>query len=359
MATIDVIGVRKSFNATVVLQGVDLSIASGEFVVLVGPSGCGKSTLLRLIAGLEDATSGEIRIGGELVNDRAPKDRDIAMVFQSYALYPHMTVRDNMSYSLKLKRTAKSVIADAVAKAGAKLGLGALQDRKPRQLSGGQRQRVAMGRAIVRKPRAFLFDEPLSNLDARLREQMRTEIRKLHRDLGTTSVYVTHDQIEAMTMADRIVAMQGGVIQQVGTPLELYDNPANMFVAGFIGAPAMNFLNAEASVSEGSTMLRIGGQTIATLPATQVRPAPGPVIAGIRPERVFLAPEGAISARVDLVEPTGLGTVVHFDVEGQLLTLFTTDRPAVKVGDAVRLRIEPIDLRLFDAATGDRRRARP
>jgi len=326
-------------------------------VVLVGPSGCGKSTLLRLIAGLEDATSGEIRIGGQLVNDVAPKDRDIAMVFQSYALYPHMTVRDNMSYSLKLKRTAKSVIADAVAKAGAKLGLGALQDRKPRQLSGGQRQRVAMGRAIVRKPRAFLFDEPLSNLDARLREQMRTEIRKLHRDLGTTSVYVTHDQIEAMTMADRIVAMQGGVIQQVGTPLELYDDPANMFVAGFIGAPAMNFLNTQADVSDGMTVLRIGNQTIATLGPDQVQPIGGPVIAGIRPERVVLAPEGAISARVDLVEPTGLGTVVHFDVEGQLLTLFTTDRPVLAVGDAVRLRVDAGDLRLFEPATGSRRRS--
>jgi len=357
MATIDVIGVRKNFNATAVLKGVDLSIASGEFVVLVGPSGCGKSTLLRLIAGLEDPTDGEIRIGGELVNDRAPKDRDIAMVFQSYALYPHMTVRDNMSYSLKLKRTAKTIIADAVAKAGAKLGLDALQDRKPRQLSGGQRQRVAMGRAIVRKPRAFLFDEPLSNLDARLREQMRSEIRKLHRDLGTTSVYVTHDQIEAMTMADRIVAMQGGLIQQVGTPLELYDDPANMFVAGFIGAPAMNFLQAQASPDGASTLLRIGSQALARVASDQVRPMQGAVVVGIRPERVSLGGQGALSARVDLVEPTGLGTVAHFDLEGQILTLFTTDRPAIKAGDVVRLHVEPSDLRLFDHESGERLRA--
>jgi len=247
MASIGITSVRKNFGGVSVLKGVDLAIASGEFVVLVGPSGCGKSTLLRLIAGLEELSSSEIRIGGALVNDLPPKDRDIAMVFQSYALYPHMSVRDNMSYSLKLKRTPREAIGEAVRSAGAKLGLEALLERKLRQLSGGQRQRVAMGRAIVRKPKAFLFDEPLSNLDARLREQMRFEIRKLHRDLGATSVYVTHDQIEAMTMADRIVAMNGGIVQQVGTPLELYDDPANIFVAGFIGSPAMNFLEARLS----------------------------------------------------------------------------------------------------------------
>ena len=354
MAAIDVIAVRKNFNATAVLKGIDLSVAAGEFVVLVGPSGCGKSTLLRLIAGLEEASSGEIRIGGRRVDDLAPKDRDIAMVFQSYALYPHMTVRDNMSYSLRLKRTAKSVIAEAVARAGAKLGLEALQERKPRQLSGGQRQRVAMGRAIVRKPRAFLFDEPLSNLDARLREQMRGEIRKLHRDLGTTSVYVTHDQIEAMTMADRIVAMQGGTIQQVGTPLELYDDPANMFVAGFIGAPAMNFLKVEAVAAPEGLQLRLGGQVLATLGAG--RGPVGAVVAGVRPERVLLAAEGSIAARVDLVEPTGLATVVHLDIGGQFLTLFTTERPVLRTGETVRLRIDSSDFRLFDPITGERLR---
>src|SRR3954451_4286837 len=257
MAAIDITDLRKSFGTVQILKGVDLSIASGEFVVLVGPSGCGKSTLLRLIAGLETATTGEIRIGGEPVDDLPPKDRDIAMVFQSYALYPHMTVRDNMSYSLRLQKSPREAILNAVAEAGAKLGLGALLERKPRQLSGGQRQRVAMGRAIVRRPRALLFEEPLSNLDARLREQMRFEIKKLHRDFGATSVYVTHDQIEAMTMADRIVAMNEGIIQQVGTPLDLYDDPANIFVAGFIGSPAMNFLDARAVLSGTSVTIDI------------------------------------------------------------------------------------------------------
>ena len=355
MTSIDINGVEKSFGAVSVLKGIDLAVASGEFVVLVGPSGCGKSTLLRLIAGLEDASAGEILIGGRVVNDLPPKDRDIAMVFQSYALYPHMTVRDNMSYSLKLKRTPKEVIADAVAKAGAKLGLQALIDRKPRQLSGGQRQRVAMGRAIVRKPKAFLFDEPLSNLDARLREQMRFEIRKLHRDLGATSVYVTHDQIEAMTMADRIVAMNAGIIQQVGTPLDLYDNPANRFVAEFIGSPAMNFLDARAATAGGSTQLRLGDQVLAGLNAPLDLPADGRVTVGVRPERVTLSDgAGAIAARVELVEPTGLGAVVHLQLGGQFLKLFTIGRPAVAVGDAVQIRIEAADVRLFHPETGKR-----
>ena len=227
------------------LHGVDLDITDGEFVVLVGPSGCGKSTLLRMIAGLEEVTDGEIRIGGSRVNELPPKDRDIAMVFQSYALYPHMTVADNMSYSLRLQEDAAGADRDVRwHAAAAKLGLDPLLERRPKALSGGQRQRVAMGRAIVRQPKAFLFDEPLSNLDARLREQMRAEIKKLHARPRRTSIYVTHDQIEAMTLADRIVAMHGGVVQQVGTPLELYDRPANLFVAGFIGSPAMNFLDA-------------------------------------------------------------------------------------------------------------------
>src|SRR5690348_10784080 len=240
MASIDISGVSKSFGAVKVLHGMDLALADGEFIVLVGPSGCGKSTLLRMIAGLELVSAGTIRIGGTVVNDLPPKDRDIAMVFQSYALYPHMNVADNMSYSLRLRRAAREKIAAAVSGAAEKLGLQPLLERRPKALSGGQRQRVAMGRAIVRQPRAFLFDEPLSNLDARLREQMRSEIKKLHKDLGATSIYVTHDQIEAMTLADRIVAMHAGVVQQVGSPLELYDRPANLFVAGFIGSPAMN-----------------------------------------------------------------------------------------------------------------------
>ncbi|MGO4336835.1 ABC transporter ATP-binding protein [Labrys sp. KB_33_2] len=351
MANIEVKAVRKNYGALPILKGIDLSIASGEFVVLVGPSGCGKSTLLRLIAGLEDTTQGQILIDGAMVNDLPPKDRDIAMVFQSYALYPHMSVRDNMSYALKLRKKAADFISDAVTKAGAKLGLEALQERKPRQLSGGQRQRVAMGRAIVRNPKAFLFDEPLSNLDARLREQMRFEIRKLHRDLGATSVYVTHDQIEAMTMADRIVAMQGGVIQQVGAPLELYDDPANMFVAGFIGSPAMNFLDAQAQPGEGGTALRVGDKVLAVLPGQRL---PAKVVVGIRPERAVLSPAGNVPARVDLVEPTGLGTVAHLEIGGQGVKLFTTERPALTVGEIVKLAIAPGDLRLFDPASGER-----
>jgi multiple sugar transport system ATP-binding protein len=359
MASIDIKGVMKSFGGVPVLKGIDLAIAAGEFVVLVGPSGCGKSTLLRLIAGLEDMSAGEISIGGTVVNGLAPKDRDIAMVFQSYALYPHMTVRDNMSYSLKLRRTPAQRIAEAVAKAGAKLGLGALQERKPRQLSGGQRQRVAMGRAIVRQPKAFLFDEPLSNLDARLREQMRFEIRKLHRDLGATSVYVTHDQIEAMTMADRIVAMNRGVVQQVGSPLDLYDDPSNIFVAGFIGSPAMNFLQARLSPAGGGMDLLVGDVVLGRLAAPSGVATTGAVVAGIRPERVVLVPQGhdGVVARVDLLEPTGLGTVAHLMIGGQDLKLFTTDRMKTAIGDTVKVSIAADDLRLFDPVTGVRLRS--
>ena len=245
MATMEIRSASKNYGTIRVLDDINLEIGDGEFIVLVGPSGCGKSTLLRMIAGLEEITGGEIRIDDKVMNTLPPKARDIAMVFQSYALYPHMSVADNMSYSLRLRKTDKPTIAEKVRAASSKLGLDALLDRKPKALSGGQRQRVAMGRAIVRQPKAFLFDEPLSNLDARLREQMRAEIRKLHRELGATSIYVTHDQVEAMTLADRIVAMHGGHIQQVGTPLDLYDRPANLFVAGFIGSPGMNFLKAE------------------------------------------------------------------------------------------------------------------
>ena len=358
MASIGITSVRKNFGGVSVFKGVDLAIASGEFVVLVGPSGCGKSTLLRLIAGLEELSSSEIRIGGALVNDLPPKDRDIAMVFQSYALYPHMSVRDNMSYSLKLKRTPREAIGEAVRSAGAKLGLEALLERKLRQLSGGQRQRVAMGRAIVRKPKAFLFDEPLSNLDARLREQMRFEIRKLHRDLGATSVYVTRDQIEAMTMADRIVAMNGGIVQQVGTPLELYDDPANIFVAGFIGSPAMNFLEARLSPEGRAATLRLSDAVLAQMGLPANAPADGAVILGARPERVMLhGGERGLAARVDLIEPTGLGTVAHLELYGQSLKLFTTERPQIAAGDTVHIRIDPADIRLFDPNSGERLRA--
>jgi multiple sugar transport system ATP-binding protein len=359
MASIAISGVRKSFGATPVLQGIDLEISSGEFVVLVGPSGCGKSTLLRLIAGLEELSAGEIRIGDRLVNDLPPKDRDIAMVFQSYALYPHMTVRDNLSYSLRLRRTPRERIAEAVKQAAEMLGLQALQERKPRALSGGQRQRVAMGRAIVRTPKAFLFDEPLSNLDARLREQMRFEIRKLHLELGATSVYVTHDQIEAMTMADRIVAMNGGVVQQVGTPLELYDDPANVFVAGFIGSPAMNFVDVAALPSAAGVSLQLGDVEMARLANPIPLDGENGIILGIRPERIALTPadRGGLPAVVELVEPTGVGTVVHIRLAGQLLKLFTTDRPELNVGDPTGIRIEPEHLRLFSPRDGRRLRA--
>ena len=257
MASIDIQSVRKSYGEHAVLHGVDLEIKDGEFIVLVGPSGCGKSTLLRMIAGLEDITAGQVQISGKRVNELAPKDRDIAMVFQSYALYPHMSVADNMSYSMRLRKTPKEKIASAIKSTAAKLGLEPLLERRPKALSGGQRQRVAMGRAIVRQPKAFLFDEPLSNLDARLREQMRAEIKQLHGELKATSIYVTHDQIEAMTLADRIVAMHGGVVQQVGSPLELYDHPANLFVAGFIGSPAMNFLDVTYLEQDGGPRLKL------------------------------------------------------------------------------------------------------
>ncbi|MDX7952037.1 sn-glycerol-3-phosphate ABC transporter ATP-binding protein UgpC [Lichenihabitans sp. Uapishka_5] len=352
MAAIGISGIEKNYGPIPVLRGIDLDIADGEFVVLVGPSGCGKSTLLRLIAGLEAIDRGELRIAGRRVNELAPKDRDLAMVFQSYALYPHMTVADNMSYALRLRRTPKDKVAAALAAASAKLGLERLTERKPRALSGGQRQRVAMGRAIVRHPQAFLFDEPLSNLDARLREQMRFEIRKLHRDLGATSVYVTHDQIEAMTMADRIVAMNEGVIQQVGTPAELYDTPANLFVAGFIGSPAMNVLQGEVVAGEGGTTVRIGGAVLASVsPGTR----PGPVTLGVRPERIALtAPGDGATATVELVEPTGLATIVHLDLGGQPVKTFTTERLSLKAGEPVGLRLEAGGLSLFAPETGER-----
>jgi len=245
MASVEIRDVRKAFGSTAVIHGVDVDIADGEFVILVGPSGCGKSTLLRMIAGLENISGGEILIGNRVVNTVPPKERDIAMVFQNYALYPHMTVADNMAFSMKLRKADKAEIAQRIDKAATILGLKHLLDRYPRQLSGGQRQRVAMGRAIVRDPQVFLFDEPLSNLDAKLRVQMRTEIKELHQRLKTTTIYVTHDQIEAMTMADKIVVMHDGIVEQVGSPLELYDRPGNRFVAGFIGSPAMNFMNGK------------------------------------------------------------------------------------------------------------------
>ena len=343
MASIDIQGVIKNFGAVPVLKGVDLEIRSGEFVVLVGPSGCGKSTLLRLIAGLEDVTSGAIAIDGRVINDLPARDRDLAMVFQSYALYPHMSVRDNMSYSLRLRKRARDFIDQAVDNASSLLGLNALGLRKPRELSGGQRQRVAMGRAIVRTPKAFLFDEPLSNLDARMREQMRAEIRKLHVKLGATSVYVTHDQIEAMTMADRIVAMNDGVIQQIGSPTDLYDEPCNLFVAGFIGSPAMNFI--EASLSDDNTL---------RLAEPGAPPRGQPIVVGIRPERVRIGGQTGLWGDVELVETTGMGAIVHARLAGQLVLAFSTERMSVKIGDRIPLDLPMHDVKIFDRASGRR-----
>ncbi|KQV33316.1 MULTISPECIES: sn-glycerol-3-phosphate ABC transporter ATP-binding protein UgpC [unclassified Rhizobium] len=352
MASIDIANVRKSYGIHPVLHGIDLKIGDGEFVVLVGPSGCGKSTLLRMIAGLEHVTEGEIRIAEKRVNELAPKDRDIAMVFQSYALYPHMSVEKNMSYSLRLRKTAKEKIASAVAGAASKLGLDPLMERRPKALSGGQRQRVAMGRAIVRQPKAFLFDEPLSNLDARLREQMRAEIKKLHKDLGATSIYVTHDQIEAMTLADRIVAMHGGVIQQVGAPLELYDNPANLFVAGFMGSPGMNFFSGRAIRSGGDGRFAITGGDVLPLSAPVALEDGSRATLGIRPEHVVLG-SGELNAEVELVEPTGFGIILHLRLGSVSFKAFTLDRAFLGATGVLQVSFPADKLRFFNEA-GDR-----
>ena len=354
MAAIQISALCKNFGDVAVLRSIDLDVADGEFVVLVGPSGCGKSTLLRTIAGLEGISSGQIRIGGRLVNDLPPKDRDVAMVFQSYALYPHMNVRENMSFGLKLRGMPQARIDAIVQAAASKLEIQELLQRKPRDLSGGQRQRVAMGRAMVREPQVFLFDEPLSNLDARLREQMRYEIRKLQRDLGTTSIYVTHDQIEAMTMADRIVAMHEGIAQQIGTPADLYDNPANLFVAGFIGAPAMNFLDA--TLQDGAVMIE--GHRLGAVRAPQANLKERRVTVGIRPERIsFCDPSRGLTALVDFIEPTGLGTILHLRLGAQRIKIFTSDRLALRAADTVGITVQAGDLLLFDPAGGRRLQA--
>jgi multiple sugar transport system ATP-binding protein len=355
MADVTLRKVVKRYDEVEAVRGIDLDIADHEFVVLVGPSGCGKSTTLRMIAGLEDITDGDIMIGGDVVNDVPPKDRDIAMVFQNYALYPHMTVAENMSFGLRLKRYPKAEIKTRIDEAARMLDIVELVDRKPKQLSGGQRQRVAMGRAIVRNPKVFLFDEPLSNLDARLREQMRAEIKKLHRDLGATSIYVTHDQIEAMTLADRIVAMHEGVVQQVGSPLELYDRPANLFVAGFIGSPAMNFLSARYEVSGGTAGARLPDGTLIGLSSAYQLEEGAAVTLGIRPEHVEMSPgsDGSLRATVDLIEPTGFGIILHLGLHGLPFNVFTLDRAALTAGPTVTVAFPPQHLHLFDE-TGKR-----
>jgi multiple sugar transport system ATP-binding protein len=352
MASVSIAKVEKSYGTHKVVHGIDIEIADGEFCVLVGPSGCGKSTLLRMVAGLEDISGGTIKIGDRVVNDVQPKDRDIAMVFQNYALYPHMTVRENMAFSLTLAKKSKEEIEQRVSQASGILGLNDLLDRQPRQLSGGQRQRVAMGRAIVRNPQVFLFDEPLSNLDAKLRVQMRTEIKALHQRLKTTSMYVTHDQIEAMTMADKIVVMHAGLVEQIGTPLELYDHPANTFVATFIGSPSMNLIRAEindhqAKCSGGNLPLP-HGLTLSSGRSIQygVRPENFKVIAPNNPESLL--------GKVEVIEPTGADTQVFVRVGEQLLTVVLHDRVSLKPGDTVGLKVELSKVHVFDTDAGQR-----
>jgi multiple sugar transport system ATP-binding protein len=352
MATVAIRDVRKAFGTTHVIHGVNISIADGEFVVLVGPSGCGKSTLLRMIAGLENITSGEIRIGDRVVNNVPPKERDIAMVFQNYALYPHMTVADNMGFSLRLRGAPKSEIASRVNRAAEILGLLPLLARYPRQLSGGQRQRVAMGRAIVRDPQVFLFDEPLSNLDAKLRVQMRIEIKELHQRLKTTTVYVTHDQIEAMTMADKIVVMHDGIVEQIGAPLDLYDRPDNLFVAGFIGSPAMNCLKGTLRVNGKAEFSAPGGISLSADKAPSGSDG-RPVVYGIRPEHFHLADDGA-PAEIQVVEPTGSEIQVVAKLGGEEIIAVFRERHQFKPGDKIRLKPDPKLVHLFDAATGKR-----
>ncbi len=355
MAAVTLRGVEKSYGTSKVIHGVDIDIGDEEFFVLVGPSGCGKSTLLRMIAGLEDISGGEISIGGRVVNDVTPRDRDVAMVFQNYALYPHKTVAENMGFGLKLRKAEKAVIAERVARAAGILGLTDLLGRYPRQLSGGQRQRVAMGRAIVRDPKVFLFDEPLSNLDAKLRVQMRTEIRSLHQSLRTTSVYVTHDQVEAMTMADRIVVLNAGRVEQIGTPLELYDRPANLLVAGFIGSPAMNMLKGRLRYEFGSACVETaGGLRLPLRPDT-----PGgegrEVVYGVRPEHLSLAGTAdGLPAPVQVVEQTGLDMLAFATLADTSVCCLLRGRYDVAPGQQVYLRPELGDVHLFDAASGER-----
>jgi multiple sugar transport system ATP-binding protein len=363
MAEVKLRKIVKSFGDVQAVRAIDLDIADHEFVVLVGPSGCGKSTTLRMIAGLEDITSGEVLIGGDVVNDVPPKDRDIAMVFQNYALYPHMTVFQNMSFGLRLKRFPKKEIKTRVDEAARILDITELLDRKPRQLSGGQRQRVAMGRAIVRNPKVFLFDEPLSNLDAKLRVQMRTEIKKVHQQVRTTTVYVTHDQVEAMTLADRVVVMNGGRIEQVGTPHELYHTPQTRFVAGFIGSPAMNFIPCNMEEASGGLSIRLTDGLSFPVPqgrADQYRghARNGKLLLGLRPEHITEAREhmepGKVpfQARLEVTEPMGMETLVYFPINGTQVCGRVNPNSGARDGEALQLAADLNNMHLIDEATG-------
>ena len=354
MASIGVVDIRKAYGGHEVIHGVSIDIADGDFVILVGPSGCGKSTLLRMIAGLESITSGAIKIGNRVVNGLAPKDRDIAMVFQNYALYPHKTVAENMGFALKLRGAPKAEIESRVRRAAEILDVVPLLGRYPRQLSGGQRQRVAMGRAIVRDPQVFLFDEPLSNLDAKLRVQMRAEIKELHQRLKTTTVYVTHDQIEAMTMADRIVVLRDGVVEQIGAPLDLYDRPANLFVAGFIGSPSMNLLNGTIRLNGSPAFVMDGGGV--RLPLASAPPGSDgrPAIYGIRPEHLVLSGTDGMPAEVSVLEPTGQETQVFAKVGTQRIVAVFRQRLSTKPGETLPMMPEVGLAHLFDEKTGAR-----
>lgn len=356
MASVQIREVEKKFGGTQVIRGVSIDIPDGQFTVLVGPSGCGKSTLLRMLAGLEEITTGEVTINNRVVNRLPPKERDIAMVFQNYALYPHMSVYDNMAFSLKLAGMSKDAIKRKVDKASAILGLAQLLDRYPRQLSGGQRQRVAMGRAIVRDPQVFLFDEPLSNLDAKLRVQMRAEIKELHQRLRTTSVYVTHDQIEAMTLADQIVVMRDGRVEQQGRPLAIYDNPDNLFVAGFIGSPAMNFIPGILRRRNGTATVEFSDGTQLS-PPTKLADGAGAdsqrVIYGVRPEHLSVGMQGeGLPTSVAVVEPTGANTEVYSRFGDTDLVAVFRERHDFAAGQALHLVPDHKHTHLFDAETG-------
>jgi multiple sugar transport system ATP-binding protein len=359
MAQVTLNKVVKKFADLEVVHGIDLDIADQEFVVLVGPSGCGKSTTLRMIAGLEETSAGDIVIGGQVVNDLPPKDRDIAMVFQNYALYPHMTVFENMSFGLRLKRFPKAEIKQRVERAARILDITELLDRRPRQLSGGQRQRVAMGRAIVRNPKVFLFDEPLSNLDAKLRVQMRTEIKKVHQQVRTTTVYVTHDQVEAMTLADRVVVMNGGRIEQIGTPHELYHTPRTRFVAGFIGSPAMNFIPCRLAEASGALTVKLSGGLSLPVPAERsaaYRPhTDRAMILGLRPEHITETRSYGTGAEfampLDVVEPMGMETMVYFDIDGAEVCARVSPEAATAPGERMRLMADMRHMHLIDPAS--------